>query len=245
MLKASIVSAILILVAFNGSAARATFIVLPDNAALNVSPDGGTVVGYNSGQASKWTAAGGLTPLNDPAASSGAAASSTNGAFIVGRRDDGSTIFSQAVRWTSTDSTILGDGNAHDVTPDGSVVVGRKDTGDDIFDFDTEPFRWTESGGMVGLGYLPGANQLNGAAQGCRTMAASSWARVAQAQRLACGPKPFDGRRREEWLGWAIYPEAYSTAPPSTSRRTDPSLLAEGRAETSEIQTINKVSAGR
>jgi uncharacterized membrane protein len=39
------------------------------------------------------------------------------------------------------------------VSGDGSVVVGAGYSAPQVF----EPFRWTEAGGMVGLGGLPGA----------------------------------------------------------------------------------------
>jgi probable HAF family extracellular repeat protein len=51
-----------------------------------------------------------------------------------------------------------------DVTADGSVVVGARFFGDLVGSPNTEPFRWTESEGMVGLGYLPNARALEGRA---------------------------------------------------------------------------------
>ena len=42
---------------------------------------------------------------------------------------------------------------AHSVSSDGSVVVGHGSS-----DPESEAFRWTSAGGMVGLGYLPGGH---------------------------------------------------------------------------------------
>jgi probable HAF family extracellular repeat protein len=150
------------------AAAHAEFIVLPDNAALGVSPDGMTVVGQRdnpNGLATKWTEAGGQTDLPEPGYLSVALAAS-EGSFIAGFRYQNPDIYPQAVRWNATNSINLGRGVAFDISEDGAVVVGRKDSGDLINDQDSEPFRWTQSTGMVGLGYLPGASLPLGSARG-------------------------------------------------------------------------------
>jgi probable HAF family extracellular repeat protein len=150
------------------AAAHAEFIVLPDGAARGVSPDGTTVVGQRddpSGLATKWTKSGGQTDLPEPGYGSVALAAS-EGSFIVGFRLQNPDIYLQAVRWNSTSSINLGRGAALGISEDGAVVVGRKESGDLINDQDSEPFRWTESTGMVGLGYLPGASLPLGSARG-------------------------------------------------------------------------------
>jgi probable HAF family extracellular repeat protein len=91
---------------------------------------------------------------------------SADGSIVVGRGS--STPGWQAFRWTQGDGIVgLGDmpggvydSRANDVSADGSVVVGRsmisyldprrgKPPG-------SEALRWTQAGGMVGLGDLPG-----------------------------------------------------------------------------------------
>jgi probable HAF family extracellular repeat protein len=55
-----------------------------------------------------------------------------------------------AVRWDGTTPTSIGPGRAHGVSADGSVVVGQFTNIDGHY----EAFRWTQAGGMVGLGGL-------------------------------------------------------------------------------------------
>ena len=74
---------------------------------------------------------------------------------------DGSVVVGDHYRWTSAsgaqDLGTLGTGaSAYGVSEDGSVVVGMSDGPDG-----REAFRWTESGGMQGLGFLPAANNLS------------------------------------------------------------------------------------
>jgi len=139
--------------------------------ALGVSSDGSVVVGYSSpgsggvpgfrGQAFRWTAAGGMVGLPGlpGTASSSASDVSDDGTVIVG--SSGSDF---AVRWTASQPTALGflptdpgyafQSYAEAASADGSVVVGGSSSGSS-----SEAYRWTSAGGMIGLGYLPGAIQ--------------------------------------------------------------------------------------
>ena len=134
--------------------------------ALDVSGDGATVVGYSltsagQSQAFRWTQAGGMTGLGG------------NGSFARGVSDNGSVITgdtfvlgsgTRAFRWTpgggmQNIGTLAGDntsaGNA--VSADGKTIAGLSyqilPSGDTT---NWQAFRWTETGGMVGLGRLPG-----------------------------------------------------------------------------------------
>jgi probable HAF family extracellular repeat protein len=51
---------------------------------------------------------------------------------------------------------VLYTSEATAVSADGSVVVGQSSTANGNTEFDYEAFRWTQSGGMVGLGDIPG-----------------------------------------------------------------------------------------
>ncbi len=146
------------------------------SSAYGISADGSTVVGSGSStagsQAFRWTPSGGMVSLGDlPGGGfqSSAYGVSADGSVVVG--DSFSGIFgfdgyqSQAFRWTESGG-MVGLGNfpggmlfnyATDVSADGSVVVG--DSFSDIFNFyeyESQAFRWTASGGMVGLGDFPG-----------------------------------------------------------------------------------------
>jgi len=88
---------------------------------------------------------------------------SNDGTVIVGRSGSApGTTF--AVRWIAGEATALGflptdPGDALQsytaaVSGDGSVVVGGSSSGSS-----SEAYRWTSAGGMIGLGYLPGAIQ--------------------------------------------------------------------------------------
>ncbi|GMU34552.1 MAG: hypothetical protein AMXMBFR20_24240 [Planctomycetia bacterium] len=135
--------------------------------AFGVSSNGSTVVGRcqnNTGNgqfiAFRWTEDTGLVTLGDfdgGGFDSSAIATSADGSVVVGR---GTSTLSngnaEAFRWTeSTGLVSLGDlpgGNyfssATNVSADGSVVVGFS-----VSDLpNSEAFRWTAQGGMMGLG---------------------------------------------------------------------------------------------
>jgi uncharacterized membrane protein len=136
-------------------------------AARGVSGDGSVVVGNAEG-AFRWTAAGGLVHLSDQG----------NGNTFNRARDvsaDGSVLVGignlngefDAVRWTaaggmvglgSLPGSINADSfeEAFSVSADGSTIVGRTGTSSTSGAGFLEAFRWTESGGMVGLGDLQG-----------------------------------------------------------------------------------------
>jgi uncharacterized membrane protein len=67
--------------------------------------------------------------------------------------DDGSVVVGHQFRWTSADGMTGGDSmiTANSTSADGSVMVG-----DRFSALGREAFRWTSTGGMVGLGDLPG-----------------------------------------------------------------------------------------
>lgn len=102
-------------------------------------------------------------------------ATSADGSVIVGSSHswDGS----EPCRWTSDEGLVglrdpwgagVRDGNANSVSRDGKVIVGWRQSGiNPIYD---EAFRWTETGGMVGLGDIadgtPGSNAFDVSANG-------------------------------------------------------------------------------
>ena len=135
-----------------------------------VSADGSVVVGAStttsgSGEAFRWTAAGGMVGLGDlPGGSyfSDAAAVSADGLTVVGRSNswNASEGYHEAFRWTGGGMQGLGDfagypfGSwAADVSADGSVVVGAGYPGR-IGAPKYEAFRWTARTGLVSLGGL-------------------------------------------------------------------------------------------
>jgi autotransporter-associated beta strand protein/probable HAF family extracellular repeat protein len=142
--------------------------------ALGVSGDGSVVVGqsyFSSSEtykAFRWTASTGMTGLGTLPGDNGSAANaiSADGSVIVGFSYNIATNPGPqaAFRWTQSGGmTGLGflPGMDHSiataVNANGSVIVGNSYT------FSTtggvnpnEAFRWTNSTGMVGLGYLPG-----------------------------------------------------------------------------------------
>lgn len=161
--------------------------------ALNISADGATVVGVAdyvnnwptlTGQAFRWTGAGGMTGLGYTQGHhdlSMAYAVSADGAVIAGismkNLSDG-----EAFLWTSgSGMTGLGDLPGHDnysvgvdVTPDGATVVGVCSPADGY-----EAFRWTQATGMVALGDLPGGDHYSYAtgvnADGSVIVGAADW----------------------------------------------------------------------
>ena len=154
---------------FFSSAAAGSFVAqhrvsVTDNATRGVSLDGKVVVGSRGFLASLWIDGVGFVTLPDRGNESSVSDANQDGSVVVGRRFDNSSIYYQAVRWTQGDSIVLGRGLASDVTPDGAVIVGRQDLGFLFNSTESQPFQWTESSGMVGLGYLPGPTETLGGA---------------------------------------------------------------------------------
>jgi probable HAF family extracellular repeat protein len=146
--------------------------------AASISADGSVVVGESiSGsstpmfEAFRWTKTGGMVGLGDLSGGifrSGADGASADGSVIVGHGISASG--GEPFRWTQTGGMVglgfvsgsMGSG-ALCTSADGSIVAGVIYWG--ILVSPTpkiyEPFRWTESGGIVGLGYLPGGSFLS------------------------------------------------------------------------------------
>ncbi len=146
-------------------------------ATYGVSGDGLVIVGIkdsdSGNEASRWTRSDGLVGLGDldggifDGRANGASA---DGSVIVGYSN--SALRREAFRWTS-EGGMVGLGSivggvtsnnllsaAEDVSADGSVVVGASRSS---LTSTVEAFRWTSSGGMVGLGALPGGVFHSGA----------------------------------------------------------------------------------
>ncbi len=135
-----------------------------------ISTDGSVVVGFSysgSGipsQAFRWTKSSGIEGLVNPSdgSNSRANAASSNGNIIVGTYRKGAEGLgdSAAILWREFGSPELFGGfpsstfgaEAYDVSSNGSVIVGHYVTSDSPQYF--EAFRWTESGGVHGLGFL-------------------------------------------------------------------------------------------
>lgn len=139
--------------------------------AHDVSADGSVVVGYSGSdsdpQAFRWTETVGMVNLVN--SKSRAYGVSADGSVVVGERASGSDY--EAFRWTEVGGMVgLGflPGNPPELSPfsyawgasaDGSVVVGGSSSGLSRI----EAFRWTQAGGTVGLGDLPGGSFNSGA----------------------------------------------------------------------------------
>jgi len=134
-----------------------------------VSGDGSVVVGASNSvsgsEAFCWTVSGGISGLGDLSGGSfGSEAHgvSFDGSVVVGRGS--SATGGEAFYWTQAGGMVgLGDlpggsfdGTAYDVSGDGWVVVGASNSANCAAPYDSEAFYWTEVGGMVGLGDLPG-----------------------------------------------------------------------------------------
>jgi uncharacterized membrane protein len=142
------------------------------SAAIGVNPDGSVVVGGSSlttagasvYQAFRWTQALGLKNLGSiaPAGYSVAHGTSDDGTVVVGMTsvpatEPGFPNQLHAFRWVLT-NPATGAGTTTDLGPatseamavssDGSVIVGHG--------AGTRAFRWTQAGGVVDLGVLPG-----------------------------------------------------------------------------------------
>jgi probable HAF family extracellular repeat protein len=129
--------------------------VLFDGRATGVSADGSVVVGASNSasgdEAFRWTAEQGMIGLGDLSGGlfgSFAQAVSADGSIVVGN----SANFEPFV-WTQAGMVGLGGALvARNVSADGAVVVGQRK----LFSVGNEAFRWTSSGGVEGLGDLPG-----------------------------------------------------------------------------------------
>lgn len=144
-----------------------------------VSADGSVVVGQSSPWGDQgfrpieWTASGGALNLGSQFGSANAV--SSDGSVIVGGATLAGSNSLQAFRWTAGSGLTglgvqsgYGSSTATAVSSDGSVIVGYSSTGyilgscNATFCFVTVPqdqaFRWTASGGLVGLGFFPGAS---------------------------------------------------------------------------------------
>jgi probable HAF family extracellular repeat protein len=149
------------------------------SAVRDLSVDGSVAVGDSSVGAYRWTTTIGGTALGDFVGGTGTSFSagvSADGTIVVGAADapTGTQSHLRAFRWTLTNVATgqgtmvnLGDlpgGDSYSVAAkvshDGSVVVGGASSAASLagssFTLDFEAFRWTQAGGMVGLGDLPG-----------------------------------------------------------------------------------------
>ncbi len=148
-----------------------------------ISPDGSVIVGASNSsntdpasanESFRWTKAGGMVGLGD--LPGGIFASSANfvsddGLVVVGSgRSEESPVSpggaNEPFRWTEA-TGMVGLGSlpggfpaanslANAMSADGSVIVGRATSGNATSG--GEAFRWTQAGGMAGLGDLPGGN---------------------------------------------------------------------------------------
>jgi probable HAF family extracellular repeat protein len=116
-----------------------------------------------SGQAFRWTAAGGMVGLGylPGNSQSYSAAVNADGSIVVGSSSGSGGGSPQAIRWTGPSGLVgLGylSGNnsstAAGVSADGSVVVGNSYTSGNCCN--NQAFRWTATGGMVGLSSVSG-----------------------------------------------------------------------------------------
>jgi probable HAF family extracellular repeat protein len=139
---------------------------LGGNEAFGVSANGSVIVGRSGSDGIIWTEGGssftvGSLPHGQTNGNWTAAFGvSGDGMVVVGHSPSTDTGV-EAFRWTADGIMGLGATNsmstAFDASADGSVIVGA--TGGAGSD---QPFRWTLSGGMVGLGHLPGVSTGQG-----------------------------------------------------------------------------------
>lgn len=141
-----------------------------DSYAYGVSGDGTTAVGVSYVNASnyaafRWTQSGGMVSLGQLSGGSDSTAKGAayDGSVVVGFGVNG-TNHDEAFRWTQSGGMVgIGalagktQSSASDVSADGSVVVGYSTSGvHNVVGGDYQAFRWTQSGGMTGLGFLSG-----------------------------------------------------------------------------------------
>jgi probable HAF family extracellular repeat protein len=101
---------------------------------------------------------------------------------------DGLCAASQAASFSLTPLGDLPDGNFQSVglgiSADGSTATGYGQPG--LNALDTQAFRWTSAGGMVGLGYLPFSTRSGG-----KAASADGAVIVGEANEFAAGPQAF------------------------------------------------------
>lgn len=164
-------------VTINCHATTMSFQALGGKYGTDITGDGSTVVGsgdsdINNLEAFRWTQSEGrigLGELPGGIINSNAKGISGDGVTVVG----GSNSINgwEAYRWTQSGGMVgLGDlpggifeSRASDVSYDGSVIVGTGFSGSDPGISSYEAFRWTQSGGMVGLGALSGGTRVSSA----------------------------------------------------------------------------------
>jgi probable HAF family extracellular repeat protein len=144
------------------------------SSAAAVSADGSIIVGQgftaaDTNEAFRWTEAGGMQGLGGliSGGTSFAFGISPNGARVVGAAYNGTR--TDAAYWTTgggwqsigkLPGGLDGLGAfATDASTDGSVIIGNSSS--TLVPFSFEAFRWTESGGMQGLGLLQPDHNLS------------------------------------------------------------------------------------
>ena len=150
-----------------------------DSSAKDVSADGSVIVGraLNRGDgnrvyvnAFRWTQETGMVGLgtltNDSFVSYGSGVSADGSVIVGGSFISSGGFQTKAFRWTQETGMVgleapggsyRGDSSAEAVSADGSVIVGSgSDSKVNTGRPRTEAFRWTESGGIVGLDFLDG-----------------------------------------------------------------------------------------
>jgi probable HAF family extracellular repeat protein len=139
-------------------------IAIPDafpGAATATSADGSLIFGEARSFAFVWTGAGAFVPLSF----TGTPDASADGSVVVGLsfRPNGMNavaVVNGAEIGTLPTSAEHIHSEALGVSADGAVVVGDSIFGDA---FQTQAFRWTDAGGMIGLGDLPGGDVFSAA----------------------------------------------------------------------------------
>jgi len=131
--------------------------------AHGVSGNGSVIVGWSSHGAFRWTVSNGITPLNQIWGVANAV--SDSGSVIAG--SDFQTNATHAAQWSKAGESTSIDGNSllsegWGISGDGSTVVGYAIPSKGI----QEAFKWSQSDGFVGLGFLNGAVTPNGVANG-------------------------------------------------------------------------------
>jgi probable HAF family extracellular repeat protein len=144
-----------------------------DSSATRVSADGSVVVGGSGREAFRWTQENGMVglgflSLNQPSPFSYATGLSANGSVVVGVGTGSIPLNNpfnrESFRWTQEDGKVLlvthdpddsGQGSsANNVSEDGSVIIGSFPYSN-YLGSRSVAFRWTNSTGMVSLGFLP------------------------------------------------------------------------------------------
>lgn len=137
------------------------------SAALDVTPDGSTVVGTTDGAVFRWTEAGGVEILSpNDWLHTHTAGVSDDGTQIASTVYHASSGLYEPSRWTEgigweplgglPGQTPPEDawGSGYDISGDGSLVVGLGWHAD----YRAEAFQWTQAAGMVGLGKPPSSS---------------------------------------------------------------------------------------